>query len=107
MNAGAAVCLGASLLASFAALAGTTHPAAEAMELAAPCASCHTDHGRSSFIPALSGMDENRFLQRMADFREQTHGDQIMHVVANALTPQETATIARYFAAHPAPPVQP
>jgi len=98
MKAGAAL-VSAALLIDFAAHAGTTHPTADATELAAPCASCHRADGRSSFIPALSGMNENRFLQRMADFRGQTHGDQIMHVVANALTPQETTAIARYFAA--------
>jgi cytochrome c553 len=90
-----------------AARAGTTRPAADGTELAAPCASCHRADGRNSGIPALSGMDENRILQRMADFRRQTHGDQIMHVVANALTPQETAAIAHYFAARPAPTGQP
>ena len=106
MNAYAVACASAAVLIGFAARAGTTSPPAD-MELTAPCASCHREDGRNSFIPVLSGMDEHRFLQRMADFRGQTQGDQIMHVIANALTPQETAAIAVYFAAHPVPKLQP
>jgi sulfide dehydrogenase cytochrome subunit len=102
-----ATCVCAAVLFGFAARAGTTRPPADAIELAAACASCHRTDGGSSFIPVLSGMDENRILQRMAEFRRQTRGDQIMHVVANALTPQETAAIARYFATSAAPTVQP
>ncbi len=107
MNAYANACVCLAFLAGSGARAGTTHATAEATELAAPCASCHSDDGRNKFIPVLSGMDENRFLQRMADFRRQTHGDQIMHVVANALTPQEIAAIAQYFATRSVLQVQP
>jgi len=67
-------------------------------QLAAPCASCHRADGENSAIPVIVGMDEGRMLQRMAEYRLQTRGDQIMHVVASALTPVETAHLAQYFA---------
>jgi cytochrome c553 len=107
MTVRAAICIGILLLLGTAAFAGTMHTAADGSELAAPCASCHRADGRNSGIPSLSGLNENQILQRMSYFRQQTHGDQIMHVVANALTPQETEAVARYVATHPAPAARP
>jgi sulfide dehydrogenase cytochrome subunit len=81
--------------------AGDPKTASRIIGLAASCAACHRTDGRSAAIPPLCGVVESRLLQRMATFRAQTKGDQIMHVVANALSPEETAALARYFAARP------
>ena len=91
----------AGLCAWHAAFAGAARESAQNNELASSCAACHRTDGRSGDIPPLSGMAESRILQRMAEFRAQTTGGQIMHVVAKALTPEETASLAHYFATTP------
>jgi cytochrome c553 len=70
----------------------------EGSQLAAACASCHRPDGRGTGIPTIAGLDEDRIVKLMLAYRLESHGNQIMHVVASALSPEEIAAIAHYLA---------
>jgi cytochrome c553 len=68
-------------------------------EIAAACASCHRPDGLGSGIPVIAGLPEASIGGAMLAYRSGTRPDQIMQVVARALSPAEIATVARYLAA--------
>jgi cytochrome c553 len=70
-------------------------------ELAAACASCHRPDGHGTAIPSIAGLDETRIVHSMLAYRSADQGNQIMHVVAGALSPEEIATVAHYLARQP------
>jgi cytochrome c553 len=91
-----AVALGGLIAQPGAAAAGN-----QGRELAAACASCHRPDGRGTAIPAIAGLDEGRIVQSMLAYRAAAGGNQIMHVVAGALSPEEIAAVAHYIAVQP------
>lgn len=73
----------------------------------APCASCHgKDGGGQGSFPRLAGMNPAYLLKQFADFESGTRANGVMQPIAKALSPQERADVARYYAAMPIPAAQ-
>jgi cytochrome c553 len=70
-------------------------------ELAATCAACHRLDGRDKGIPSIVGMDTEKFIGAMADFRSGARSSSIMHAVALSFSDAEIAALAEYLAAQP------
>ena len=74
------------------------------------CAACHGDHGVSPtpFIPTLAGMDSTVIYKQLDDYRSGKRLWGVMGAIATALTAQDSADVAAYFAGRPEglPPVQ-
>ena len=64
------------------------------------CSACHGEQGvsPSSFIPMLAGMDSAVIYKQLDDFRSGKRLWCNMGAIASALTEQETADVAAYFA---------
>jgi len=70
--------------------------------LAATCANCHGTNGKAvtgSGLDALAGMEKNRILQKMADYKSGDKPATIMHQIAKGYTEAQLDLIASYFAA--------
>jgi cytochrome c553 len=77
-------------------------PAAEnsqGAQLAAMCASCHRLDGLDQGIPSIVGLDANKLVATMAEFKSNKRKSQIMGVVARSLSDEEVAELAHYLAA--------
>lgn len=91
----AALCLLAS---------ATTANAADpnlARNLAATCANCHGTNGQAvkgSGMDSLAGMEKEKILQKLADFKSGDKPASIMHQIAKGYTDEQLALIAGYFA---------
>lgn len=86
-------------------LAGAgTAPAADPQlgrNLAATCAACHGTGGRAVVgggIDGLAGLDKDRILQKLADFRSGEKAATIMHQIAKGFSDDQLELIAAYFA---------
>jgi cytochrome c553 len=76
-------------------------PAAETnqgAQLAAMCASCHRLDGLDQGIPSIVGLDANKLIATMAEFKSNKRKSQIMGVVARSLSDEEVAEVAHYLA---------
>lgn len=64
------------------------------------CAACHGEHGisGSGFFPTLAGMDAATIYKQLDDFRIGKRSWGVMNAIAEALTPQDSADVATYFA---------
>src|SRR5690606_3939594 len=74
------------------------------------CARCHGMNGRSrgvGTIPRLAGQRETYLMNAMSAYAERRRFSGMMMPIAAALTPDEHAEAARYYAALPAPPPMP
>ena len=70
----------------------------------APCSSCHgKDGGGQASFPRLAGMNATYLLKQLGDFESGTRANGIMQPIAKALSPEERAQMARYYAAMPVP----
>jgi cytochrome c553 len=69
----------------------------EGRQLAASCSSCHGAPGGDNAIPSIAGLDKAHIVQAMLEFRAGTRQGPIMHIVASALSPDETAALAQYL----------
>lgn len=76
-------------------------PDAQGRLLAGACAGCHDPDAQGDAIPPIAGLPENQIVQSMRAYRSGKRSSQIMHVVATALSEQETAAIAHYYAGQP------
>jgi sulfide dehydrogenase cytochrome subunit len=82
-------------------LAGFSSLAAESSrgaQLAAMCAACHRLDGMDKGIPTIIGLDEDKLVEMMAQFRTDQRKSQIMGVVARSLSEAEVAEVAHYLA---------
>lgn len=73
-----------------------------ARNLAATCANCHGTDGRAvpgSGNDALAGMDKEKILQKLADFKSGAKPATIMHQISKGYSEQQLDLIAAYFAA--------
>jgi cytochrome c553 len=73
---------------------------------AAPCQSCHgTDGGgqAAAGFPRLAGLDADYLRKQLADYAEGTRANAVMQPIARALTADERAALASYYARLPAP----
>jgi len=73
------------------------------------CAACHGEHGvsASTLIPTLAGMDSAVIYKQLDDYRSRKRLWGVMSAIATALTDQDSADVAAYFARLPGglPPV--
>ena len=71
--------------------------------IALNCAACHGDSGRSSstLAPTLAGMDAAAMFKQLADYRSGKRLWGVMGAIAMALSAQDSADVAAYFAGLP------
>ena len=67
------------------------------------CAACHGQGGVSAspLIPTLAGMDAGVIYKQLDDYRSDKRLWGVMHAIAQALSEQDSADVAAYFAAQP------
>ncbi|MEY4592301.1 MAG: hypothetical protein RIR18_1196 [Pseudomonadota bacterium] len=73
-----------------------------ARNLAATCANCHGTNGnalKGSGMDALAGMEKEKILQKLADFKSGDKPASIMHQISKGYTDAQLDLIAGYFAA--------
>jgi cytochrome c553 len=66
--------------------------------LAESCAPCHQPNVRNGAIPAITGLDEARFVSILRAYRSGERSDSIMQAVAGSLSDEETAALAHFLA---------
>lgn len=71
-----------------------------ARNLAATCANCHGTNGKSvGGMEPLAGVEKDKILQKLKDFRSGAKPATIMHQLSKGYTDQQLELIAGYFAA--------
>lgn len=68
------------------------------------CRTCHGETGRGTAkLPRLAGQDAAYLERQIREFtqRSRTNDNEVMHVIAERLTPLETRAVAQYLAALP------
>jgi cytochrome c553 len=68
--------------------------------IALNCAACHGEQGvsKSSFFPTLAGMDAAVIYKQLDDFRSGKRSWGAMNAIAQALSQQDSADVAAFFA---------
>lgn len=68
--------------------------------VALSCAACHGEKGvsHSDLTPSLAGMDAPAIYKQLEDFHSGKRPWGVMEAIGKALTPQESADVAAYFA---------
>jgi cytochrome c553 len=71
--------------------------------IALNCTGCHGEGGvsKSTFIPILAGMDSTAIFKQLDDYRSSKRPWGVMGAIAKALSTQDSADVAAYFAARP------
>jgi cytochrome c553 len=71
--------------------------------IALNCTACHGEGGasKSTFIPILAGMDSAAIFKQLDDYRSSKRPWGVMAAIAKALSTQDSADVAAYFAARP------
>ncbi len=70
--------------------------------LAATCANCHGTNGKAvpgSGMDALAGMEKEKLLQKLKDFKSGIKPATIMHQISKGYTDEQMDLIAAYYAA--------
>ena len=70
--------------------------------LAATCANCHGTNGKAvpgSGMDALAGMEKEKLLQKLKDFKSGAKPATIMHQISKGYTDEQMDLIAAYYAA--------
>jgi cytochrome c553 len=73
-----------------------------ARNLAATCANCHGTDGKAvpgSGSEALAGVEKDKLLQKLRDFRSGAKPATIMHQISRGYTEAQLELVAAYFAA--------
>jgi cytochrome c553 len=67
------------------------------------CSACHEEPAAnpSHLIPILDGMDAAVIFKQLADYRSEKRSWGVMNGIAKALTVQDSANVAAYFASRP------
>lgn len=71
--------------------------------IALNCTACHGEGGvgKSTLIPILAGMDSAAIFKQLDDYRSSKRPWGVMGAIAKALSTQDSADVAAYFAARP------
>ena len=91
--------------ATFSAWPALAQPAPDALlgrNLAATCANCHGTNGRAvagAGNDALAGVDKDKLMQKLRDFRSGAKPATIMHQISKGYTEAQLELVASYFAA--------
>lgn len=73
-----------------------------AQSLAISCQGCHGSQGLGQgTIPAISGLEKHRFLERMASFRNPDASTSVMHRIASSYSEEEWALLQAFFSDRP------
>ncbi len=70
--------------------------------LAATCTNCHGTNGKAvpgSGMDALAGMEKEKLLQKLKDFKSGAKPATIMHQISKGYTDEQMDLIAAYYAA--------
>ncbi len=70
--------------------------------LAATCANCHGTNGKAipgAGMDALAGMEKEKLLQKLKDFKSGAKPATIMHQISKGYTDEQLDLIAAYYAA--------
>lgn len=70
--------------------------------LAATCANCHGTNGKAvagAGMDALAGMEKEKILQKLKDFKSGAKPATIMHQISKGYTDEQMDLIAAYYAA--------
>jgi cytochrome c553 len=67
------------------------------------CMACHGEGGvsRSDLYPTLAGMEAVTIFKLLDDFRSGKRSNGVMNAIATALTPENSADVAAFFASRP------
>jgi cytochrome c553 len=80
---------------------GNAHAAGDAAAgkaKAATCAGCHGANGEGvGPNPPLAGMNENQFVQAIADYKSGKRANPVMKSLSTPLSEQDTANLAAYY----------
>ena len=101
MNRALALVLTAAL-ASAASLSQAQTSATQVKSWAAGCANCHGTNGKAvpgSGMDALAGMEKEKLLQKLKDFKSGVKPATIMHQISKGYTDEQMDLIAAYYAA--------
>lgn len=71
--------------------------------LSSECTACHRPDAGEGAIPSLAGRPAKELIALLADYRAGRKTNPVMVSVATSLDEQQTAALAAYFAALPAP----
>ena len=82
----------------------------QARDWAGACTGCHSTgydatadgskhHRGSGAIPAIAGMDKQKFVELMIAFRNGTRDSTVMHQLANGLSKEQINALGEYFSA--------
>lgn len=82
----------------------------QARDWAGACTGCHStgdrravdagyDHRDGGAIPAIAGMDKQKFVELMIAFRNGTRDSTVMHQLANGLSKEQINALGEYFSA--------
>jgi cytochrome c553 len=66
--------------------------------LATECLTCHRATAAGGAIPNIFGIDEARFAETVAAYRDKKLPNPVMQNIASRLTDEEIAALAGYFA---------
>ncbi len=99
MHSALRLAVAASALALAAAAPAQTAPDLRAAGyLAANCANCHGTMGRSlGAMPALAGIQKDRFLTLMREFRDGKRQATLMHQISKGYSDEQIELLAEYF----------
>jgi cytochrome c553 len=77
--------------------------ASNGAQVAVNCAACHGEGGVSAspMFPTLAGMDATVIYKQLDDFRSEKRASAFMGAIAKALSAQDSANAAAYFASKP------
>jgi len=70
--------------------------------LSGECVTCHSQNGTNSGIPAINGLDAEVFATVMHAYKVGDVEHPVMQMVAGRLDHEQIASLAVYFASHPA-----
>jgi len=66
--------------------------------LSGECVTCHQLSGEYDGIPGIVGWDPHSFVEIMNEYRTKERENETMQTIASALSPEELASLAIYFA---------
>ena len=70
--------------------------------LSGECVTCHSQNGTNNGIPAINGLDAELFATVMHAYKVGDVEHPVMQMVAGRLDHEQIASLAVYFASHPA-----
>ncbi len=67
--------------------------------LSSQCTTCHQLSGKDKGIPSIVGWDPGQFIAMMNIYKRKERENEVMQTIAGALSDEDIAALAAYFAA--------